>query len=238
MKYLESFKFFEKRNKILPFRKIFNILPRTVDIRIIEWMIENWGPIFKKSPYGTSYYNDEKTWDITIDGSLRLSDHWNFYSKATGNKIHSKIDNKPNTQNNTEWTIARYDASSKTYIEEISYPFNNTKENAEQSISLIRDLIKPSETEIMKMKMNQNLNILKSYVKKNDLYVSVTYYKNNELFGEYHGKVLRIKAKKLALEQNGERITFNSARFEHSMMEFYDSNEKFILKKKKNDILN
>ena len=238
MIYLESFKIFEKRGggKILPFFRIFNTLPQNIDYRMIVWMVENWGPIFKKSPYGHSYYNDEKTWDITVDGSLRLADHWNFYSKATGNKIHCKIDGKPNTESNTEWTIGRYNTETETYTEEISFPYNETEKNREKVKLFIQDLRKPSDIEISKM--NQNLKNLKSHLETGGLYALIKNYKNGEFSEKYYGKVLRLKSKKLTIDQNGETITFNHARFEHSIINFYDSQKRFILSKGKNVSLN
>lgn len=44
-----------------------------------------------KSPYSDSYYNsDNVEWDSKPEGSLRLSDHWNFESQG---EIHCKLDN-------------------------------------------------------------------------------------------------------------------------------------------------
>ena len=36
-----------------------------------------------KSPYSSSYYNVQGiTWDYKPEGSLRISDHWNFTSNG------------------------------------------------------------------------------------------------------------------------------------------------------------
>ncbi len=78
-----------KGNTLRPLRYIFHSLPKTVDITLAKHIKEEWGDIVKKSPYGHSYYNAEKTWSYTKDGSYRLSDHWNFRSKGV---THCKTD--------------------------------------------------------------------------------------------------------------------------------------------------
>lgn len=35
-----------------------------------------------KSPYSMSFYNEEVDWNYKPQGSLRISDHWNFYSEG------------------------------------------------------------------------------------------------------------------------------------------------------------
>jgi hypothetical protein len=61
------------------------------------------------SPYNKytsgSYYNTkEKSWDFTPEGAIRVSDHWNFYSRGTKHCItdidNSKIEGK--------WITAQY----------------------------------------------------------------------------------------------------------------------------------
>lgn len=47
--------------------------------------------ILNKSPYSRSFYNANGiTWNSKPEGSLRLSDHWNFESQG---EIHCKLDN-------------------------------------------------------------------------------------------------------------------------------------------------
>lgn len=59
------------------------------NIEILNY-IKDWN-IISKSPYSNSYYNsDDIDWDYKPEGSLRLSDHWNFESNG---EIHCKLDN-------------------------------------------------------------------------------------------------------------------------------------------------
>ncbi len=69
------------------------------------------------SPYnrytsGSFYDCNDKNWDYTPDGSLRVSDHWNFYSRGS---IHCVTD-VANEALTDKWTIARYDAKREVYV--------------------------------------------------------------------------------------------------------------------------
>ncbi|MDR5587075.1 hypothetical protein [Clostridium aquiflavi] len=58
-----------------------------------------------KSPYSLSYYNvPGVSWDYKPEGSLRISDHWNFVSH--GNKHCLLADIEEEIQNN--WILAKY----------------------------------------------------------------------------------------------------------------------------------
>lgn len=86
-------KYNDFRNKAIADRKIAarenNILAaREVLPDAAAKVIENWN-IISKSPYSNSFYNtDDITWDYKPEGSLRLSDHWNFY---TNGEQHCKL---------------------------------------------------------------------------------------------------------------------------------------------------
>lgn len=69
-----------------------------------------------KSPYngettGSFYDCDDKSWDYTPDGSIRVSDHWNFYSRG---KYHCLTD-IPNERIEGKWVTARYNAATGLY---------------------------------------------------------------------------------------------------------------------------
>lgn len=58
-----------------------------------------------KSPYSLSYYNvPNVTWDYKPEGSLRISDHWNFISHGEKNCILEGVEEK--VENN--WMLAKY----------------------------------------------------------------------------------------------------------------------------------
>jgi DNA polymerase III sliding clamp (beta) subunit (PCNA family) len=95
-------------------------------------IISNW-EFVSKSPYSESYYNCEgKDWNNTPDGCIRISDHWNFttihnYKDILGDlqrdyQSHAKTNKE--TNDNLYWTMAKYDAESKTYIVLEEFPFS------------------------------------------------------------------------------------------------------------------
>jgi len=233
MKYLKTYKqILEKKTELLLFSKVFNIIPKSIDYKIIEWMIENWGDVIKKSPYGFSYYNTEKDWDYTVDKSLRLSDHWNFYS---ADKKHCKIDIP--YSNNEYWTIARYDKKTDMYIEEISYPYNYSEENRLKILELKKQYY--NQINIDYSQVNKALTMLKTHIKNDNLYVKVLEYNNGVFVKEFFGKVNKLKSNKLIFQDEfGEKQIFNFTTFTKSEMFFYDKNRNLLYHKEKKENLN
>jgi len=81
--------------------------------------------LVQKSPYSQSYYTDGKiTWDYKPEGSLRLSDHWNFYSEG---KIHCKT----LCGTTKGWYVGRYENGYYTLIEKV---FTKEEEELENRI--------------------------------------------------------------------------------------------------------
>lgn len=80
----------ERRNKIKTYKgKVGQQVPRelmslwiistylkTVPLKAILEIME-WNEIFK-SPYSFSFYSKSKDWNDATDGTIRISDHWNF----------------------------------------------------------------------------------------------------------------------------------------------------------------
>lgn len=63
--------------------------------------IETWSTV-SESPYSKSYYNYEGVdWGYKQEGSLRMSDHWNFESRGD---IHCKTD----CDITTGWAVGKY----------------------------------------------------------------------------------------------------------------------------------
>ena len=71
-----------------------------------------------RSPYSISFYNKRKDWDYTEKDTIRWSNHWNFYSRKTGNKLHAKTNIE--VPNDT-WARGKYDINSDTFIIEEIY---------------------------------------------------------------------------------------------------------------------
>lgn len=67
--------------------------------------LKTWNQIHK-SPYGDSYYNVENiSWTHKPEGSLRISDHWNFESKG---EIHCPLGHTTAYIQN-QWLLCRYE---------------------------------------------------------------------------------------------------------------------------------
>lgn len=69
-----------------------------------KWLIENYDAnTWSNSPYSASFYNSKDIdWDYKPEGSLRLSDHWNFYTRE---KMHCETDD-PEFKDG--WAVGEY----------------------------------------------------------------------------------------------------------------------------------
>ena len=106
-----------------------------------------------KSPCSLSFYNKRKDWGHTEHQTIRYSNHWNFKSSRTGQKIHSKTD-IPIYQD--VWAKGIYDFPTDTFT--ILEIYNNeplTKENLKELHKTIfpdGDPFKPKEEVIETLK--------------------------------------------------------------------------------------
>jgi len=82
------------------------LLPQSAKITPKEVLEEiNKFEYINKSPYSLTYYNvPEITWDYKPEGSLRISDHWNFVSRGTKHCLLAHTEEV--IQNN--WILAKY----------------------------------------------------------------------------------------------------------------------------------
>lgn len=104
---------FESEKENAEFRKD---LDRVSDLRRLESqlkdapagvfeVIKNWD-IINKSPFSSSFYNTyDIDWGSKPEGSLRISDHWNFESKG---ETHCVLESTKEYLENT-WILARYE---------------------------------------------------------------------------------------------------------------------------------
>lgn len=83
-------------------------VPKTVVDEISLWKTIN------KSPYSNSFYNAINIgWNYKPEGSLRISDHWNFQSKG---ETHCKI--KGTTEYIEGWKMCRYENGEYVILKE------------------------------------------------------------------------------------------------------------------------
>lgn len=68
-------------------------------------LVAEWDGVWM-SPYSLSLYNTgDKGWDYTPEGSLRVSDHWNF--KDSEGRLHCPTRGQPHRRGH--WALARYE---------------------------------------------------------------------------------------------------------------------------------
>lgn len=104
----------------------------------------SWETIFK-SKSSLSFYNKVKTWLRTEEGTLRMSDHWNFIAKNSKegkgkienwdpNYIHSKTDIPIEKQ----WAVGSYNRETKVY--KILKTYAASENNRDELIQLREEL--------------------------------------------------------------------------------------------------
>lgn len=115
MKYLLSYKIFEEYNgehshasngTIISKEDLHKYnLPKEIEDMMMDWEVRY------KSPYSDTFYNSTDIgWGHKPDGSLRVSDHWNFYTRG---KYHCQTLQK--VVNNLSVCIGQYDKATGKY---------------------------------------------------------------------------------------------------------------------------
>ena len=110
--------------------------------------------ILNPSPYNGyssgSYYNCAgKSWDFTPDGAVRVSDHWNFYSR---NELHCET-NVPVEKG--KWAIADYDEKIKQYILRGVFPKLALRDHYQQQPSTLSDRLRQRKIKIYDEKRSE-----------------------------------------------------------------------------------
>lgn len=78
----------------------------------------------QKSPYSDSFYTEgEIDWNSKPEGSLRLSDHWNFESEG---QTHCKLDST--SEYLQKWLVCEYHNGKYHIIEEVFTPEEEARE--------------------------------------------------------------------------------------------------------------
>ena len=78
----------------------------------------------QQSPYSESFYTEgEITWDSKPEGSLRLSDHWNFESEG---ETHCKLDST--SEYLQKWLVCEYHNGTYHIVEEVFTAEEETRE--------------------------------------------------------------------------------------------------------------
>ena len=112
-----------------------------------------------KSPYSKTYYNVPGiTWDYKPEGSLRISDHWNFISNGSRHCILA------HTEESIEnyWMLAKYIDGKYYVLKEFGgnvhgYRFN---EVSKKDLELLKDLYENSSKLDELCKSDQGVNEL------------------------------------------------------------------------------
>jgi hypothetical protein len=161
----------------------FNIAPKTMDNEIFKFVDENFSDYFYKSPWSHSYYDQEVSWSNKPEGSYRISDHWNFRI-SKDNDIHCVTRQK--VENNTHWSIGKYDSSEDVYDIIASYEFTNADEKYINELK--RKYLKQyqktkefKEYKNKKIKSDKYINIINQYSKEVKLLVNNDNYILNKI---------------------------------------------------------
>ncbi len=172
-------------NKILTTDELDNYdIPSEIKKIMSTWEVIN------KSPYSDSFYNTvDVGWDHKPDGSYRVSDHWNFYTRE---KWHCETDKK--VQNNTHISLGKYNKETGKYEVILTLPTNKQVEKVTQNEIKLKHLKDP-ET-IWKKKQ------FKDKITNKEVMINLSYngkeYKG--IVGKYTGSELRIE------DLNGDQI--------------------------------
>ena len=159
--------------------------------------MKKWDVIYK-SPYGSSFYNTtDIDWNYKPDGSLRVSNHWNFSTnrtKLTG-RLHCKTNKK--VVNNLKYTLAKYRLKNDKYD------------------VLVSRLTESQQRKIDYNRSNQNIDKCRAFSER------IT---NHEIFAsfifkdeEFSGKVTKLSKTALRIVDENEVVLFNANRSTHKM---------------------
>lgn len=86
-------------------------------LKIVKCLLENFKQIHQ-SPYSDSFYDsDDISWGHKPEGSLRLSDHWNFWSRGEQHCIIAESDGK---YISGRWLLCRFENGAYHIVKEVA----------------------------------------------------------------------------------------------------------------------
>lgn len=156
--------------------------------QIIEQM-KTWEIIYK-SPYSNSFYNTtEVNWGEKPNGSLRVSDHWNFSTRKTKltGRLHCKT-NK-NVLNKSRYTIGKYNSNKDVYVVLLSLSKTSIEKKREYN---------SSGENIEKNRVFSNM------ITNSELYSS---FENKGIL--YKGKVTKLGRSSIRIVDDNDNVIFN-----------------------------
>ncbi|HEM3698663.1 TPA: hypothetical protein U1C85_001740 [Streptococcus suis] len=83
----------------------------TSKLKAIIWVMENWNSNWSKSPYSDSFYDSKKiSWSHKPEGSIRVSDHWNFntYDEMGEGILDGRHCPTKNKNFKSRWAVGQY----------------------------------------------------------------------------------------------------------------------------------
>lgn len=147
-------------------------------IELRHFAIQN---VKSSSPYnrygsGSFYTEEGKTWDFTPEGTIRISDHWNFYSQG---KDHCKTD-IDNELLIGKWAVGKWDSILQIYqiisIDEKVFDDLQKREERQSNKNYVDQLIIASEKRIVlasKIKAKKEAKARALKIKRGNLWVSL-----------------------------------------------------------------
>lgn len=127
----------ENNDKIIILKNNKNKLPIEAIRMVAKW------DFIQKSPYSLSLYDKVKDWNDALPDTIRVADHWNFWSKG---KMHCQT--SVPVPNNTHWCIAKFDSSIRKFIPMVILPVR--KHTLEERIEI--------ETIILELQFEKVIN--------------------------------------------------------------------------------
>lgn len=105
---------------------------------------------YNKETSGSFYDCTDKSWNYTPDGSIRVSDHWNFYSRG---QIHCQTD-ICDERIAGKWVVAKYSAETGLY-HVISVDERDTTAMEKRHQRWVRDRFSQTENEIREKRLER-----------------------------------------------------------------------------------
>lgn len=176
-------------------------------------IMKTWEVIYK-SPYSNSFYNTTDIgWNQKPDGSLRVSNHWNFSSSTTKytGRIHCKTSKI--VCNNSKYTLGKYNSINDTYR------------------VLMSRLTVTNQNRIDFKKSDENISNCREFsnrIKNNEIYASFEFEGK-----EYSGRINKLSKSSIRLVDENDNVIISANNSSHKITKF----KNLILFDKNNQVL-
>jgi len=190
MFYLKEFKFFINESTSISQKSLLGMISgRHLDKVPAEALKEifTW-KIIQKSPYSSSFYDKEKSWNSTENGTIRISNHWNFFAKE---KMHCQTIQDIGDQ----WAKGIYDSSVGKWNIVKTYKLSRNNRNLVRNLS--HNLFQEYNSKMHSPELIQLRKLISLKIKDG----LVTFYSDL-----VNGEVLKITPDIIEISVNGKKV--------------------------------